>query len=139
MTLGGFMRAQLYAAMAPLKLGMDLLLEREHAALDRLYGHGGLFKTPGVGQRLMAGALNVPVSVMETAGEGGPWGMAVLAMYRLQGQDLALEDYLDSRVFGQAAGTCAQPRPEDAAGFRAFLARYQAGLPVEELAAKTSF
>ena len=75
------MRAQLYAAMATLRLGMEILYG-EHVALEKLYGHGGLFKTKGVGQRLMAGALGVPVAVMETAGEGGPWGMALLAMYR---------------------------------------------------------
>lgn len=136
MSLGNFMRAQLYAAMAPLKIGMDLLLEQEHAALDELYGHGGLFKTKNVGQRLMAGALGVPVSVLETAGEGGPWGMAVLAMYALQGGGEPLEDYLDGRVFAQAKGTCAQPLPEDCQGFRTFLQRYKAGLPVEKLAAQ---
>lgn len=139
MSLGNFMRAQLYAAMAPLKMGMDLLLDQEKVGLDRLYGHGGLFKTPGVGQRLMAGALNVPVSVMETAGEGGPWGMAILAMYSIQGQGRSLEDYLSQEVFAQAKGSCAQPLPEDTAGFQQFLARYKAGLPIERLAAAAPF
>ncbi len=137
LTLGGFMRAQLYAAMAPLKIGMDLLLKEEHAALDRLTGHGGLFKTPVVGQRLMAGALNVPVSVMETAGEGGPWGMAILAMYSIRGNGLTLPDYLEERVFSGAKGSTAQPEPEDTEGFEAFLSRYSAGLPVERLAGET--
>ncbi len=137
MSLGNFMRAQLYAAMAPLKMGMDLLLDQEKAALDRLYGHGGLFKTPNVGQRLMAGALNVPVSVMETAGEGGPWGMAILALYSVRGQGSTLEDYLAREVFAQAKGSCVQPLPEDSAGFQQFLARYKAGLPIERLAAAT--
>lgn len=137
MVLGDFMRAQLYAAMAPLKLGMDLLLEREHAALDRLTGHGGLFKTPTVGQRLMAGALGVPVSVMETAGEGGPWGMAILAMYSVKGAGQSLSEYLEQKVFAGAEGSTAQPVREDAEGFAAFLKRYTAGLPVERLAGET--
>ncbi|WP_322199842.1 xylulokinase [Acutalibacter intestini] len=134
--LGDFMRAQLYAAMTPLKLGMDILIQQEKVAVEELYGHGGLFKTPKVGQRLMAGALNVPVSVMETAGEGGPWGMALLAMFmkeRLPGQ--ALEDFLNQRVFAGAAGSRAQPQPEDVTGFAAFAKRYQAYLPAEKLLA----
>ena len=139
MGLGEFMRAQLYAAMAPLKLGMDLLLEKEHAALERLTGHGGLFKTPTVGQRLMAGALSVPVSVMETAGEGGPWGMAILAMYSVRGGGLTLSEYLEQKVFASAKGSTAQPEPEDSDGFGAFLKRYTAGLPVEKLAGETKF
>ncbi len=135
-TLANLMRAQLSAAMAPLKIGMDLLLEQEHAALDRLYGHGGLFKTKGVGQQLMAGALQVPVSVMETAGEGGPWGMAILAMYmenRQPGQ--SLEDYLESQVFAGAQGSCAQPDPADSAGFASFVRRYKEALPAQRAAA----
>lgn len=139
MGLGEFMRAQLYAAMAPLKIGMDLLLEKEGAALDGLTGHGGLFKTPIVGQRLMAGALGVPVSVMDTAGEGGPWGMAILAMYSLRGQGTSLSEYLDKQVFAGAEVSAARPRQSDAEGFRAFLGRYVAGLPVERLAAETRF
>ena len=138
--LGGFMRAQLYAAMAPLKIGMDLLLKEENAALDQLLGHGGLFKTSVVGQRLMAGALGVPVSVMETAGEGGPWGMAVLAMFAKACQKtpgLNLESYLAEQVFAEAKGSCAQPQPQDTEGFAAFLRRYQAALPVERLAGDT--
>lgn len=138
--LGGFMRAQLFAAMAPLKIGMDLLLKEENAALDQLLGHGGLFKTPVVGQRLMAGALGVPVSVMETAGEGGPWGMAVLAMFAKACQKtpgLNLESYLAEQVFAEAKGSCAQPQPQDTEGFAAFLRRYRAALPVERLAGDT--
>ncbi len=138
--LGGFMRAQLYAAMAPLKIGMDLLLKEENAALDQLLAHGGLFKTPVVGQWLMAGALGVPVSVMETAGEGGPWGMAVLAMFAKACQKtpgLNLESYLAEQVFAEAKGSCAQPQPQDTEGFAAFLRRYRAALPVERLAGDT--
>ncbi len=137
LTLPNFMRAQLYAAMATLQIGMDILFTEEQVSLERLYGHGGLFKTKGVGQRLMAGALNVPVAVMETAGEGGPWGMALLAMFRknrMTGE--TLESYLAEKVFQNAAGDCVAPLPEDAAGFRRYIARYKAGLEVERAAAK---
>ena len=134
LTLGNFMRAQLYAAMATLRLGMEILYG-EHVALERLYGHGGLFKTKGVGQRLMAGALGVPVAVMETAGEGGPWGMALLAMYRKNRRPGdTLERYLQEQVFAQASGEEVRPDPADAAGFAAYLKRYQAGLAVERAA-----
>ncbi len=133
--LGAFLRAQLYAAMAPLKTGMDLLLDREKAALDVLCGHGGLFKTPMVGQRLMAGALGVPVSVAETAGEGGPWGMALLAMFRKEkAPGEALEDWLNVQVFANAKTAVVQPQPEDREGFAQFHRRYLAGLPVERAA-----
>lgn len=137
LTLGDFMRAQLFAAMAPLKLGMDLLLEQEHAALDCLTGHGGLFKTPEVGQRLMAGALGVPVSVMSTAGEGGPWGMAVLAMYSMNGGGMDLPGYLEQKVFAGAKGSTSAPDPVDTEGFAGFLKRYKALLPAEQLAGET--
>lgn len=134
LTLGNFMRAQLYAAMATLRLGMEILYG-EHVALEKLYGHGGLFKTKGVGQRLMAGALGVPVAVMETAGEGGPWGMALLAMYRKNRRPGdTLERYLQEQVFAQAKGEELPPDPADAAGFAAYLKRYQAGLAVERAA-----
>ena len=134
LTLGNFMRAQLYAAMATLRLGMEILYG-EHVALEKLYGHGGLFKTKGVGQRLMAGALGVPVAVMETAGEGGPWGMALLAMYRKNRRPGdTLEGYLQEQVFAQAKGEELPPDPADAAGFAAYLKRYQAGLAVERAA-----
>ena len=134
LTLGNFMRAQLYAAMATLRLGMEILYG-EHVALEKLYGHGGLFKTKGVGQRLMAGALGVPVAVMETAGEGGPWGMALLAMYRKNRRPGdTLERYLQDQVFAQAKGAELPPDPADAAGFAAYLKRYQAGLAVERAA-----
>ena len=135
LSLGNFMRAQLYAAMATLKIGMDLLFEQEHVTLDKLYGHGGLFKTKGVGQRLMAGALNVPVAVMETAGEGGPWGMALLAMYRKEREEgETLEEYLAQKVFRRAEGDCVDPLAEDTAGFAAYIQRYKAGLAVEHAA-----
>ncbi|HIR84961.1 MAG TPA: FGGY-family carbohydrate kinase [Candidatus Galloscillospira excrementavium] len=135
LTLGNLMRAHLYASVATLKLGMDILLEEERVALDRLQGHGGLFKVKGVAQRFLASALGVPVSVMETAGEGGPWGMALLAAYlvrREEGESLA--HYLDRRVFRDARADLAQPDARDRAGFLAFLERYRAGLEVERAA-----
>ncbi len=137
LTLPNFMRAQLYAAVATLQIGMDILFREEHVALEKLYGHGGLFKTKGVGQRLMAGALNVPVAVMETAGEGGPWGMALLAMYRRDRRPgETLRDYLEQKVFRSAAGDCVRPIPEDVEGFQAYIRRYRAGLDVEKAAVK---
>ena len=132
------MRAQIYGAMAALRLGMvDILFGKEQVRLETLYGHGGLFKTPGVGQRLLAGALGVPVAVMETAGEGGPWGMALLAAYRKNREPgEALPAYLEKKVFAGAAGAKVEPDPRDAAGFAAYMERYKAGLAVERAAGK---
>ena len=132
--LANFFRAQLYAALATLKIGMDILAE-EGAAIDSLTGHGGLFKTPDVGQRYLAAACGAPVTCMETAGEGGPWGMALLAAYmvnRREGE--GLEDYLEQRVFAGVRRATREPAAEDADGFRAFLASYRAGLAVERAA-----
>ena len=134
LTLPNFARATLYAAMATLKIGMDILLRDEGVRLDRLLGHGDLFKVPVVGQRLLAGALGVPVSVMQTAGEGGPWGMALLAAYlaeKRQGQ--TLESWLDG-VFAAGSGSTLPPDPADAAGFEAFLTDYHRALSVEQAA-----
>ncbi len=136
LTLPNFMRAQLYAAMATLSIGMEILAE-EHVALDKLYGHGGMFKTPGVAQKLMAGALNAPVAVMETAGEGGPWGMALLAAYaknRAAGE--TLEAYLQNRVFAHSREETVLPAPEDTRGFKEFEKRYRAGLALQKTAAE---
>ena len=136
LNLPNFMRAQIYAAIATLKLGMDLLVDQERVKLTKLLGHGGLFKTHGVGQRLLAGALGVPVAVRETAGEGGPWGMALLAAYgrgRTPGE--SLEEFLQTRVFAHGAEEIAVPDPSDASGFAAYIARYRAGLPLERSAA----
>ena len=134
LSFANFMAAQLYSAVGALKLGMDILA-REQVAVDRLLGHGGYFKTPGVGQRIMAAAMGTPVSVMETAGEGGPWGMALLASYAVQKQPgQTLEDYLDRQIFaGQKVETLA-PKPEDVEGFQSFMERYRKGLPVERAA-----
>ena len=135
LTLANFARAQLYSTMATLKLGMDILLEKEQVKLYSLLGHGGLFKTPVVGQKLLAGALGVPVSVMETAGEGGPWGMALLALYRLEKKEgQTLEDWLNAVVFAGAAGSTQTPDEADRAGFAAFIRDYAACIPVEKAA-----
>ena len=134
--LGDFMRTQLMAALATLKLGNDLLLS-EGVQIDALYGHGGYFKTPVVGQRMLAAALNAPVTVMETAGEGGAWGMALLAGFALWRRDgQRLEDYLAGQVFADMQGSRLEPDAADAAGFDAFLARFRQGLPVERAAAE---
>ncbi len=135
LTLANFARAQLYAAMATLKIGMDLLFDQEDVRLDTLLGHGGLFKTPVVGPRLLAGALGTPVSVMETAGEGGPWGMALLAAYRKnRAPGQSLEQYLAGQVFAGARGSVQQPDPADQEGFARFLEHYRKALAVEKAA-----
>ena len=135
LTLANFMRTHLLSALATLKVGMDILKQAENVPIDRLYGHGGYFKTPGVGQRMLSAAVGAPVSVMETAGEGGPYGMALLAAYMLwHDEDETLEDYLDEKVFADAAPTTLMAEPGEVAGFDAFLARYKAALPLERLA-----
>ncbi|MGI6254205.1 MAG: xylulokinase [Acutalibacter sp.] len=134
LTLGNFARAQLYAAMATLQIGMEILW-KENVQVEKLYGHGGLFKTKGVGQKLLAGALGVPVAVMETAGEGGPWGMALLAAYRKSHSDgESLADFLENRVFAGASGDCVEPDPTDHEGFAQYIQRYRAGLAAEKAA-----
>ncbi len=136
-TLANFMRTQVYSTMATLKMGMDMLFENEHVLLDRLLGHGGLFKSKGVGQQIMAGALNVPVAVMETAGEGGAWGISLLAAYMVsKSDDETLEAYLDKKVFAGSEGIKAEPKPEDIEGFAAFMKRYEDGLEIERAAGK---
>ena len=130
-TLANFMRAQLYGAIATLKLGIDLLVEQEHVETDRLLGHGGFFKTEGVGRQIMADALGVPISTMTTAGEGGPWGMALLAAYLCRkGEGETMEDYLE-KVFSQADSQTSRPDPAGSAGFQAYIRRYVACLPAE--------
>ena len=132
--LANFFRAQLYATMATLKIGMDILAE-EGVAIDSLTGHGGLFKTPVVGQRYMAAACNAPVTCMDTAGEGGPYGMALLAWYMLRkAEGESLEDYLANRVFAGVSGSVAAPDEATAAGFKTYIQRYKALLQVERAA-----
>ncbi len=133
--LQNFMRVHLYTALGALKMGMDILLKQERVALERITGHGGLFKVKGVGQRFMAAALNAPVSVMENAGEGGPWGMAILAAYmKKHGEKESLAAYLENRVFAHSSAVTALPDMEDAKGFAAFMARYEAGALIERAA-----
>ena len=129
------MRAHLYASVAVLKLGNDILFEKEHVKVDRITAHGGLFKTKGVGQRILAAALNTPISVMETAGEGGAWGIALLAAYRIrQDADLSLPQYLEECVFAGNTGTEIAPDTDDVAGFNVYMQNYKADLPVEHSA-----
>jgi len=135
LTLANFMRTQLYAALATLRIGMDVLQKTEGVTLDSMFAHGGLFTTKGVAQRFLAAAIDTPVSVGATASEGGPWGMAVLATYlvhRTPGQSLA--DYLTTRVFAHAQIDEVKPDPADVAGFDAFMRRYLAALPVQQAA-----
>ena len=132
--LANFMRVHLYTALGALKMGMDILFE-EGVRLNELLGHGGLFKTKGVGQRIMAAALGVPVSVMETAGEGGAWGAALLASYMLKKEEgESLDHYLAEKVFKDDGGTKMEPDPKDVAGFQAFMERYRNGLSIERAA-----
>ncbi|MDE5671625.1 MAG: FGGY-family carbohydrate kinase [Eubacterium sp.] len=132
--LANFMRAQIYSTMATLKIGMEIL-EKEHVQLDCLMGHGGLFKTPIVGQKLMAGAMNTPVAVMETAGEGGAWGIAVLAAYAADNHGEKLEDYLNEKVFSKYQSSVIQPYAEDVSGFKEYMKLYKKGLAVQKAAA----
>lgn len=134
LTLGNFMRTHLYTSLGALKTGLDIL-KNEGVEVDQILGHGGLFKTPGVGQRILAAAMDAPVSVMETAGEGGAWGIALLAAYMLkkeQGESLA--DYLDEKVFKESKAICIKPDTEDVKGFEAFMQRYHKGLAIERAA-----
>lgn len=133
--LANFMRSHLYASFGALKVGMDLLLQQEKVEIDAIYGHGGIFKTKGVAQNYLAAALNTPVSVMETAGEGGPWGMALLTAYlvhKAEGESLA--DYLEHHVFAGAVGTSVDPDPKDVEGFEAYANRFKNAIAVEQAA-----
>jgi sugar (pentulose or hexulose) kinase len=133
--LSNFMRSILYATVGVLKIGNDVLLKEEKVKVDRITGHGGLFKVPGVGQRVLAAALNSPISVMETAGEGGAWGIALLASYLVNNPSgMSLPDFLDKMVFAGNTGTEIAPTPEDVAGFEAYLENYKACLAVERAA-----
>ncbi len=133
--LANFMRANLYTSLGALKVGLDILMKEEKVAVDRITGHGGLFKTKGVGQSILAGAMDATVSVMKTAGEGGAWGIALLASYMIQ-KDAGetLEDYLQQKVFGGDEGEKMDPDPADVKGFDEFISRYKAGFPIERAA-----
>ena len=129
------MRTQLLSSLATLKIGLDILTQTEQVSIDKLYGHGGFFKTPGVGQRMLSAAVGSPVSVMETAGEGGPYGMALLVAYMVwKDEGERLEDYLDNRVFASASTSTLTADEAEVTGFAAFLERYRIALPLERMA-----
>lgn len=133
-TLENFMRAQLFTALGALRAGMDILFEKEKVALDSLTGHGGFFKTAGVGAKIMAAAMHTAVSSMKTAGEGGPWGMALLAAYASDKKGMSLGDWLNKVVFASAEVTKTAPDAADVEGFNKFFANYKKGLAVEKAA-----
>jgi len=134
-SLSNFMKVHLYTSLGALKIGMDILTKQEQVQLDKIFGHGGFFKTKEVGQKVMAAALDTPVSVMATASEGGAWGIALLAAYMIaQEPDQTLGEYLKQQVFADQSEVCVNPNPEDAAGFGAFAERYAEGLPIERAA-----
>ena len=133
--LANFMRVHLFTSLGALKTGMDILLKKEGVKLDEMLGHGGLFKTKGVGQSILAAAIDTPVTVMETAGEGGAWGIALLAAYMVcKGEGENLADYLSNRVFAGEAGNTLDPVEKDVKGYEAFLERYTKGLSIERAA-----
>lgn len=137
-TLANFMRNNLYTCLGAMRVGLDILLNQEHVKIDKLLGHGGLFKTKGVGQQILADAVDAPVSVMSTAGEGGAWGIALLASYllnRREGEDLA--DFLDEDVFKGNEGSTLAPEAEGVKGFNAFMDRYMKGLGIERAAVES--
>ena len=134
-SLANFMRVNLFTALGALKVGLDIILKEEGVKVEKILGHGGLFKTKDVGQKIMAAAMNAPISVMETAGEGGAWGMALLASYMVNKEDgETLEDYLENKVFAGDTGSEMLPDPEDVKGFDEFILKYKAGLPIERAA-----
>src|SRR5574344_482207 len=135
--LANFMRANLYASVGVLKIGNDILFKKENIKVDKITGHGGLFKTKGVGQRILAAAINSPISVMETAGEGGAWGIALLASYLVnKDKDQSLADFLDKKVFAGNTGVEVKPTAEDVTGFDAYIENYMTGLEIEKAAVK---
>ena len=133
--LANFMRTHLYSSLAALKAGLDLLFKEEDVKVDKMFGHGGLFKTKGVGQRIAAAAMNTSVSVMETAGEGGAWGIALLADYMKKKEaSESLQDFLNNKIFAGQTGSSMEPDPKDVEGFEKFMKRYMAGLSIEHAA-----
>ena len=129
------MRVHLYTSLGAVKLGLDILMEDEKVKVERIMGHGGFFKTKGVGQRYLAAAVNAPVTVMDTASEGGAWGIALLAAYladKRPGE--RLEDYLNNRIFKELSGETIMPDEKDTEGFGLFMERYKAGLEIEKSA-----
>lgn len=136
--LANFIRVHLFTSLGALKTGMDILQKKEHVKIDKMLGHGGLFKTKSVGQKIMAAAINTPVALMETAGEGGAWGIAVLASYMANkkgGESLGC--YLNENVFGQNAGVTIEPDTQDVEGYEIFIERYTKGLAIERAAVES--
>ena len=134
-SLANFMRVHLFTALGALKNGLDILLKEEKVPVDKIYGHGGFFTVPVAGQKIMAAAMDTPVTVMDTASEGGAWGIAVLAQYLAANKDNeSLADYLSNKVFVGQSGTTLEPDVEDVKGFDDFLVRYNKGLAVERAA-----
>lgn len=133
--LANFMKAHLYTSLGAVKMGLDILMEDEKVIVNRIMGHGGFFKTKGVGQRYLAAAVGAPVTVMDTANEGGAWGIALLAAYLIDKKEgERLEDYLENRIFKELAGETISPCAEDKKGFDTFMERYKAGLEIEKKA-----
>lgn len=132
MNLANFFRAQIYTAVAALKIGNDLLFENEHITADKFMGHGGLFKSEGVAQQMLADAFDTPISVMKTAGEGGAWGMALLAAYMMKKGDTSLPDFLDECVFGEMESKTLAPTADGKVGFAKYIDNYKAGLPAQK-------
>ena len=132
--LANFMRSHLYASLGAVKIGLDILLKDEKVKVTKIMGHGGLFKTPLVAQSYLAAAVNAPVTVMDTAGEGGPWGMAVLAAYLLNKENMSLSEYLEKVIFKDATGTTAEPDVLDVKGFEEYMEKYKAGIEIEKKA-----
>ena len=133
-TIANLMRTTLYASLSTLKLGMDIITQQENMRFDRIMAHGGLFKTREVGQKILASVLDMPITVMETAENGGAWGIALLAGYLAEGRGLSLEDWLDEEVFGSEGGAAMDPDTEDVEGFSAYIKQYEAGLAIEKCA-----
>lgn len=133
--LANFMKVHLYTSLGAVKLGLDILMEDEKVKVERIMGHGGFFKTKGVGQRYLAAAVNAPVTVMDTASEGGAWGIALLAAYLIDRKDgECLEDYLETRIFRELSGDTIVPCDEDVQGFNIFMNHYKDGLAIEKSA-----
>ena len=129
------MRTNLYTSLGALKIGLDILLKEENIKVDQILGHGGLFKTKGVGQKIVADATNVPIAVMETAGEGVAWGIALLASYMINKEDNeTLDDFLDNKVFKDGSCEVISPEAKDVEGFEKFIELYKEGLAIEKAA-----
>lgn len=136
-SLANLFKVQLYSAFAPLKIGMDILLREEHIRTDSLVAQGGLFKTPVVAQQALADALDTPITVMSNAGQGGPWGMAVLALYAADHRGKDLADYLDQEVFVNSESATLAPEPASVKGYEQFIDNYKQAMPAEQKAGAT--